>query len=51
MALGLLPARDEDGVDEMAAYDVGALGGNDGFDLTDCLAFEQMALARRGRVR
>ena len=48
--LGLLPARDEDGVDEMAAYDVGTLSGSGGSDLSDCLAFEQMALSRRGRA-
>ena len=48
--LGLLPPQDEDGVDEMAAYDVGTLAGADGSDLSDCLAFEQMALARRGRA-
>ena len=48
--LGLLPPQDEDGVDEMAAYDVGTLAGADGSDLSDCLAFERMALARRGRA-
>ena len=48
--LGLLPSRNDDGVDEMSVYDVGTLGGNDGSDLSDCLAFEQMALARRGRA-
>lgn len=48
--LRLLPSRDEDGVNEMAAYDVGTLGGNEGSDLSDCLAFEQLALARRGRA-
>ena len=48
--LGLLPPQDEDGVDEMAAYDVGTLAGADGSDLSDCHAFEQMALALRGRA-
>lgn len=50
IALGLLPSQNEDSVDEMASYDVGSLGGNEGSDLTDCFAFEQMALAYRGRA-
>ena len=50
IALGLLPSQNEDSVDEMASYDVGTLGGNEGSDLTDCFAFEQMALAYRGRA-
>lgn len=49
IALGLLPPQDEDGVDEMASYDVGTLSGDDGSDLSDCIAFEQMSLAFRGR--
>ncbi|MGN0833588.1 MAG: hypothetical protein ACI4RD_08085 [Kiritimatiellia bacterium] len=49
-ALGLLPSQDEDGVEEMAAYDVGTLAGSGGSDLSDCFAFEQMAKACRGRV-
>lgn len=48
--LGLLPSQDEDGVDEMASYDVGTLAGVDGSDLSDSLAFEGMALAHRGRA-
>lgn len=48
--LGLLPPQDEDGVVEMSAYDVGTLAGSGGSDLSDSLAFEQMALARRGRA-
>lgn len=48
--LGLLPPQGEDGVDEMSAYDVGTLAGSGGSDLSDCLSFEQMALARRGRA-
>lgn len=48
--LGLLPSQDEDGVDEMASYDVGTLAGVDGSDLSDSLAFEGMALAHRGKA-
>ena len=48
--LGLLPAQDEDGVDEMASYDVGTLAGVDGSDLSDSIAFEGMALVHRGRA-
>lgn len=48
--LGLLPSQGEDGVDEMASYDVGTLAGVDGSDLSDSLAFEGMALAHRGRA-
>ena len=50
IALGLLPSQDEDGVDELASYDVGKLDGNEGSDLTDCFAFEQMSKAYRGRA-
>ena len=50
IALGLLPSQDEDGVDESASYDVGKLDGNEGSDLTDCFAFEQMPKAYRGRA-
>lgn len=50
IALGLLPSSDQDGVDEMAAYDVGTFAGKEGSDLSDCLAFEQMNLAHRGRA-
>ena len=50
IALGLLPSQDEDGVDESASYDVGTLDGNEGSDLTDCFAFEQMPKAHRGRA-
>lgn len=49
-SLGLLPSEDDDGVDEMSAYDVGTLAGSGGSDLSDCLAFERMDLARRGRA-
>ena len=50
IALGLLPSQNEDDVGEMASYDVGTLDGNEGSDLTDCFAFEQIALAYRGRA-
>lgn len=50
IALGLLPSQNKDDVGEMASYDVGALDGNEGSDLTDCFAFEQVALAYRGRA-
>lgn len=50
IALGLLPSQNEDDVGEMASYDVGTLGGNGGSDLTDCFAFEKIALAYRGRA-
>ena len=52
-ALGLLPANEEDGVDEMASYDVGAARGvipNDPSDTTDSKAFLTLGFQRRGEA-
>ena len=49
-ALGLVPANDEDGVNEMAVYDVGTLTGNDGSDLSDSDAFGRLGYQWRGRA-
>ena len=46
--LGLLPAQDDDGVQEMAAYDVGTLTGFEGSDLSDSTAFLEIGFNSRG---
>ena len=47
-ALGLLPSQDEDGVNEMAVYDVGSIAGIDGSNLSDSNAFLALGAAERG---
>ena len=46
--LGLLPSQDEDGIDEMAVYDVGSIAGIDGSNLSDSSAFLALGAAERG---
>lgn len=47
-SFGLLPQNNDDGVDEMAIYDVGTLNGNDGSNLSDCNAFMEFGADERG---
>ena len=47
-SLGLVPQSDEDGVNEMASYDVGSLAGNDGSNINDSFAFFGLAYQYRG---
>ena len=49
-ALGLLPAQDDDGVDEMAWMDMGTQSGTDGSNLMDSDAFSCLNLAFRGKA-
>ena len=49
-ALGIVPANDEDGVNEMSAYDVGTLTGTDGSDLSDSDAFGGLGYQWRGKA-
>lgn len=49
-SLGLLPQNDEDGVDEMAVYDVGSIGGIDGSDLSDSSEFAKIGYQWRGKA-
>ena len=48
--LGLLPQNDEDGVDEMAIYDVGSVGGIEGSNLTDSGEFAKIGYQWRGKA-
>ncbi len=48
--LGLLPTKDDDGVDEMAWMDMADLSAGSGQDLSDSEAFAELALENRGRA-
>lgn len=48
--LGLLPPKDDDGVDEMAWMDMADLSPGTGQDLSDGEAFAELALEDRGRA-
>ena len=48
ISLGLLPSNNDDGVNEMAVYDVGTQSGSNGSDLSDSNAFMELGMAERG---
>lgn len=50
ISLGLLPSKNDDGVNEMAWLDMANLSGSSGQNLSDSLAFATLGYADRGRA-